>query len=317
MLLYIYKDEICLRKSNSSITIGTIGENKAVIQEIPVKLIDAVMIFGRTSVSTDLITHFAQNGINILYCNKSGRLNAITNSFSASNVNVRLSQAEVYAKSSERLDLARKICRDKIKLQLDFLSKKRNINRGHIEAIKKHSSKLLSCASINEIMGVEGICAREYFKAISEITEFSKRVRHPAKDPLNSMLDLSYSLILSEITSVLTAIGFDVSIGFLHEVKNGRPSLALDILEYFRTDADSFVINAFNRHEVKTSDFDFTDEKCVLSDSGFRKFIEKFNKSVCLTDRIISVCSALKDDITERRGRYAKESESEALYNCI
>lgn len=314
MMLYIYKDEVCLRRNDSSVSIR---KNNCILKQIPIKLIDAVIIFGRTSISTEVIKNLTQNGINIFYCNKSGRLNAITNGFSLSNATIRLSQYNIYINYDKRVSIAKQICRDKINLQLTLLSKKRNIDKKHIRTIKKYLSNLSLYNDINSIMGIEGCCAREYFNALSEITEFSKRIRHPAKDPVNSVLDLSYTLILGEITSVLSAMGFDVSIGFLHEIKNGRPSLALDVLEYFRVYADGFAINAFNRREFNSCDFDITEKSCRLTDAGFKKYIKKFSHSVQISDKIFSVCNNLKKEVLERRCQNGKMSETQPLYNCV
>ena len=314
MMIYIYKDEVCLRRNDSSVSIS---KNNCILQQIPIKLIEAVIIFGRTSISTELIKTLTQNGINIFYCSKSGRLNAITNSFSLSNTNTRLSQYNIYINYDKRLSMAKQICRDKINLQIALLSKKRSIDKQHIRTIKKYLSRLSLYNDINSIMGIEGCCAREYFNAISEITEFSKRIRHPARDPLNSILDLSYSLILGEITSVLSSMGFDVSIGFLHEIKNGRPSLALDVLEYFRVYADGFAINAFNRREFNSKDFNITEKTCRLTDAGFKKYIKKFSHAVQISDKIFSVCNKLKKDVLERGCQNGQKPEPKPLYNCV
>ena len=76
---------------------------------------------------------------------------------------------------------------------------------------------------------------------------FDTRNRRPPKDPVNALLSFAYSLLTSEWTATLSAIGFDPYVGFLHQIRYGRPALSLDLMEEFRPlIADSVVVNAIN-----------------------------------------------------------------------
>lgn len=58
--------------------------------------------------------------------------------------------------------------------------------------------KIAICNNIGEIKGYEGLAAKSYFSAVSQIIEpdfrFSGRNRRPPKDPFNSMISLGYSM---------------------------------------------------------------------------------------------------------------------------
>ncbi|MGL4860368.1 MAG: CRISPR-associated endonuclease Cas1 [Enterobacteriaceae bacterium] len=85
---------------------------------------------------------------------------------------------------------------------------------------------------------------------------FSGRNRRPPKDPVNAMLSFMYSILSKEISGALQGIGLDPQIGFLHEERPGRDSLALDLLEEFRASlVDRLVLTLINRQQVKSSDF--------------------------------------------------------------
>lgn len=48
------------------------------------------------------------------------------------------------------------------------------------------------------------------------------------------MLSFMYSVLSKEISGALQGVGLDPQVGFLHEERPGRDSLALDLLEEFR-----------------------------------------------------------------------------------
>jgi len=54
-------------------------------------------------------------------------------------------------------------------------------------------------------MGYEGIAARYYFSALSELVDdafyFSGRSKQPPQDPFNSMLSLGYTILIYKIYS--------------------------------------------------------------------------------------------------------------------
>jgi len=65
-----------------------------------------------------------------------------------------------------------------------------------------------------------------------------------------------YTLITHECSSALQGVGLDPYVGFLHQDRPGRVSLALDLLEEFRAPwADRFVLTLINRKQIQAKDF--------------------------------------------------------------
>lgn len=115
--------------------------------------------------------------------------------------------------------------------------------------------------SVAETMGMEGDAAATYFGVFNELIRdtgfaFGGRVRRQPTDPVNALLSFVYSLITQECVSALHGVGLDPFVGFLHQDRPGRPSLALDLLEEFRASwADRFVLTLINRRQVQLKDF--------------------------------------------------------------
>lgn len=107
----------------------------------------------------------------------------------------------------------------------------------------RREAALGSLAGANDpqaIMGVEGAIAHEWFGLLAECLpgrwKFIGRNRRPPRDPVNSLLSLGYTLLLSDVRQGVLIAGFDPSLGFLHGDYPGRESLPLD----FRTFLPSF-----------------------------------------------------------------------------
>jgi CRISPR-associated protein Cas1 len=144
--------------------------------------------------------------------------------------------------------------------------------------------KLDAAETINEIMGIEGICAKIYwgcFKKLLKYPSFTRRDYRPAPDYVNSALNLGYAFLANEITTQLFIHQFDVEIGFLHSIHYGRNSLTLDIMEEFRSPfVDGWLLGLFNRKILKEDHFKDEKEGFYLTESGFEKFCSLYHDHV-------------------------------------
>ena len=79
------------------------------------------------------------------------------------------------------------------------------------------------------------------------------------------MLSLAYTLITNDVTAALETVGLDPYVGFLHTLRPGRASLALDMTEELRAYlGDRFVLSLINRRQISPSDFLYQGEQGVV-----------------------------------------------------
>ena len=64
---------------------------------------------------------------------------------------------------------------------------------------------------------------------------FRKRVRRPPTDPVNSVLSFLYTVLFNRVYAAIQVTGMDPAVGYLHSLDYGRHSLALDLMEEFRS----------------------------------------------------------------------------------
>lgn len=143
--------------------------------------------------------------------------------------------------------------------------------------LEKHNIKVTE-GFLDSIRGYEGSAASAYFSAYTTIfpesLHFKHRNKRPPRDPVNAMLSLCYTMIHYESVREIETIGLDPTIGFYHQFKYGRESLACDIVELIRPDVDRFVWSLFREKEFTARDFAYETERsgCYLKKPGRQKF---------------------------------------------
>ena len=97
---------------------------------------------------------------------------------------------------------------------------------------------------------------------------------------MNALLSFAYTLLAADCAHALEAVGLDASVGFLHRDRPGRKSLALDLMEEFRSlAADRFVLSLVNTRSLTGKHFKKTETGAVLmSEEGRKIFLTRWQE---------------------------------------
>ena len=262
--LYITRQESYLHKDRETIVIKN-GDEK--LGQFPAINIGSITCFGQVSVSPFLMGYCAEKGIGLAFYTEYGRFLARVQGRQTGNVLLRRAQyrwADDPEKSVPiaRLMVAAKLANSRAILQREIRNHGENPSLSNmVSRLGISLRRVRTAGSVPETMGIEGEAAAGYFSVFNELLRadgfaFGGRVRRPPADPVNALLSFVYSLITQECLSALQGVGLDPFVGFLHQDRPGRPSLALDLLEEFRAPwADRFVLTLINRRQVSTRDF--------------------------------------------------------------
>lgn len=129
--------------------------------------------------------------------------------------------------------------------------------------------------------GKEGDAARCYFDVFDQLIRvqkdhfrFTDRNRRPPMDRVNALLSFVYSLLAHDVMSALEGVGLDPAVGYLHRERPGRPSLALDLMEEFRSWlADRLVLSLINLRQIQPEGFTQSESGAVMMDKATRKIV--------------------------------------------
>ncbi len=255
--------------------------------ELPVSSLDGIALMGNVQISTQALQFFLQQGVDISYYTYGGEYLGRTAAESSKNIFLRFAQYELYHDEHRRLDYARQIVRNKIENQIRVIEEYRwednTAWKEDVAEMHKLLSRVGEMETSNELLGIEGKYSNIYFHSFGMMFkcefEFHGRNRRPPKDPINVIISLGYTLLTKEICAALDAESFEPYLGFLHGIRYGRKSLALDIIEEFRQPViDRMARKMFNKQMLSKYDFDIQEDRVLLNDDGFRKFCAEYER---------------------------------------
>lgn len=283
--LYVTEPGSRIEKEYQRITITNKDDER--LLSVPISQVSEVVLIGSVGATTQALLALLDVGIGLSIISASGRLRGRLQPVTSKNIPLRhcqyqqatnpdfclqIARSIVLAKLGNQRVLARRICRGR---NLTDNRAFRDINH----AIKQSRQ----AQDLEKLRGLEGLGARAYFRifrqALTTGWEFPKRSRRPPADPLNALLSLGYSLLTHNMMTALELVGLDPYDGFFHSDKYGRPTLALDLLEEFRSViVDSVVLSVINKHILVLNDFQRGEGGgVILKNDGLRKFVFHYN----------------------------------------
>ncbi|GAC1450049.1 MAG: type I-C CRISPR-associated endonuclease Cas1c [Isosphaeraceae bacterium] len=290
--LYILTPGSYLRRDRLNLVIEV---EKVVKMRVPIHHVDGVALFGRGMVSPSVMALCQERGVCLTFLSDSGRLMARVDAPRSGNVLVRREQFRRADRPEACLPLARSFVAGKLQnarttllraaRESTVVDDRQEFGRA-ASLIGEHIEALPLAVVLDEVRGHEGDAARIYFGVVPKLVRAARRAdfpmngrsRRPPLDRVNALLSFTYALVLSDCVSGLVAAGLDPDVGFLHADRPGRPSLALDLLEEFRTlVADRLVLALINRQQVSPDQFVTRDGGGIeLTDVGRRAVIAAY-----------------------------------------
>lgn len=287
--LYITRSEAYLRRENENVLICIDDEVRF---RMPIHNLESIVTIGYAGASPGLMHLCASRGVSLSFLSLSGRLLAKVVPPVKGNVLLRKRQYELSDEHIPSLELARNFILGKI---FNSRSVLRRFVRDHSEKpqvniVARAADRLALCLdklqkadSLDVVRGLEGEAAKIYYQVFDSLILESKKVfsfrgrnRRPPLDRVNAVLSFLYSLLANDCSSALETVGLDPQVGFLHRIRPGRASLALDLMEELRPYlVDRQTLSLINNRQIDERDFVVKETGAVLlNDDGRRKVID-------------------------------------------
>ena len=263
-----------------------VKQGQTVLQEVQLPLLEQVLIFGKSQVTTQAIRECLRRDIPIAYLSRMGfcygRVMAIGRGYR------QLGRYQQQLSLMERLLMARQIVRAKILNGRVLLMRQvRSRSLDGLDRVVRNldylADRALSVVDVESLLGVEGAAAASYFEGFSECLSgadfgFGGRVKRPPSNPVNALLSFGYMVLWNHLLSLVELQGLDPYFAFLHQDSERHPALASDVIEEFRAPiVDSLVLYLINNGMMSAvGDFEFRDGGCFLNESGRKKFLRAF-----------------------------------------
>ncbi|MBN2039377.1 MAG: type I-C CRISPR-associated endonuclease Cas1 [Spirochaetes bacterium] len=269
--LYVTSPEAYVRKEGMTFVVELDGKKA---MQAPLHTIENIVCFGFKPLTPALMEYCALNNITISYLSQFGKFLASVNGAQKGNVLLRKAQYAMHDTEEGSLAVARHIVAAKITNSRNILLRHlRNHDAGEdehkirlaINELARNLKAVEKTDSLDSLRGHEGESASIYFGCFDQLITsqkdticFNGRNKRPPLDPVNALLSFVYMLMVNDVKSALETTGLDVQVGFLHRLRPGRPSLALDLMEEVRAYiADRVVLNLINLKQINYNDFEF------------------------------------------------------------
>ncbi|MDY4835033.1 MAG: type I-C CRISPR-associated endonuclease Cas1c [Frisingicoccus sp.] len=288
--IYVTNELTYLTLDGENLVCKIEGETKL---RIPFENIENIVCFNYVGCSPALMGKCVSKTIPINFISPQGKFLAKVCGETKGNVFLRVAQIDKFrdsglalaqntmaAKFSNTRQLIRRTLHDNPLLRDNVQIKK------VMEVLDSGIEKVFSAKTIEEVMGIEGNCAQNYFSIFNKLITnekvpftFELRTKRPPLDPVNTLLSFVYTLLTSEFAAALETVGLDSYIGFCHSLRSGRSSLACDLVEETRCIVERFVITLLNLQIVGEKDFEKQVSGAVwLNDEGRKKVLTRWQE---------------------------------------
>ena len=192
-----------------------------------------------------------------------------------------LAQTSAYQNKKKRLLIAQKFIEaaayNMVK-NLQYYNRRGKDMEEVMELIKGYASKLSETASIQELMGTEGMIRQTYYDAFNLILndfEMGNRTKQPPLNEVNALISFGNMMCYTLCLRAIHQTQLNPTISFLHTPGERRYSLALDIAEIFKpVIIDRVIFRVLNRKEIQEKHFDRKLNRCLLNQTGKKIFVK-------------------------------------------
>lgn len=198
---------------------------------------------------------------------------------------LRIAQYKAYLNPEMHQSIASAIVQTKMERQHDLLQALKPFFDIDVPEVP-----LIIATDTDTIRGTEASYAESFFNEYSKICitlgyKFTSRhtINHSmrASSLVNSLLNYSYSILQSYIRRSLNACGLDMSIPFLHDLRNDRTGLVFDAMEIERCVAEHSVIQVLDELRRKESNYYYNEHyECMIKEHVIKLLVQKMKSNL-------------------------------------
>lgn len=284
--IYVLTPESYLYHRNQNICLSIGGEEKAVV---PASQVDSIVLFGKNTFSTSLLGFCGKHDITVTFLDSFGNFEGRLCGKVSGNVLLRKRQYDSLSNMDFCLGTTKNIVYGKILNSKNLLMRhartRKNATEGQLlyegaGMLAASAKQLASCLTPDSVRGLEGAAASIYFSRFDAMLSspagfrFEVRSRRPPENEVNAVLSFLYTQLTHDARSALETVGLDPAAGYLHTLRPGRASFALDLIEELRAPlCDRLALTLFNRGQLSSTCFEAENGGVYLNDKGRREVL--------------------------------------------
>ena len=285
---YIYNNGLLKRQDNSIAFVDEEGVKKY----IPIETVSEIYVMSEMDFNTNLINYLSQYGVVVHFFNY---YSFYTGSFQPREKlvsgNLVVNQVNYYTDEEKRLEIAKKFIDGasfNIYRNLRYYNGRGKDVQSYMNRIEELRKQIPKSKSIKELMGYEGNIRKIYYESwnviIDQDINFSKRVKNPPDNMVNTLISYVNTLIYTKVLNAIYNTQLNPTVSYLHEPGSRRFSLSLDIAEIFKPIiGDRLIFSLLNKKQITEKSFTKNLNYLHLTKEGSKTIVAELDKKLQTT----------------------------------
>ena len=259
--LYVDRRDVHLQYDAGALVFRDGDKNGPRVGTVPMAPIKRVFLRGSLTLEASLLGKLGERGVGVVVL--TGKQGKPTLMLGRPHQDAKRRVAQTCLSLDEVfcLQFARQLIHGKLAAQLAWFDQLRSdhprvrypLTRA-MQLLTEHQRRVPSADTLDSLRGTEGAAASAYFAGLRAVVPpslgFTHRNRRPPRDPFNTLLSLTYTMLHAEMAMALHSAGLDPCIGFYHQLSHARESLACDLIEPLRPLADRLCVQLVSRQQA-------------------------------------------------------------------
>ena len=261
-VLYLHEPGRELKLRNLSFSVrGKEGRELAAIAHARV---DRIEVGPAARVGPEVLDHCLATETEFAFVDGYGTLRGSLEKPETDRAELHLLQAGAVLDLEKKLIISRALVDARIRnqrTQLFRLNRRQDLSEvtAALAAMGRHLRKLQQMQTVDQLRGIEGVAAAEYWPALGLLTKGAKhpfRRTRPATDPMNATINYLTAILLRDIRTAVLASGLHPGFGTLHAARDRAEACVYDLMEPLRAPlSEGLAAFLFNANRLRPNMF--------------------------------------------------------------
>ena len=265
-----------------------IVQKKTCTEQYPLEDISHLLVVGGHTIHSAAVSQLIRNGAYISFFEPDGTPVGTIRPFHPENAEEHSEHQHSLPRQRYAILIAQASIKSRLFAieQIQESQKSSLFYEGELDLLYKSLDELEYLIKLDEIRRLHKLSSDMYYEILSRSLSpdlgFRRRTLRPQVDPVNAMLSFGYAMLFGNCYVAAVGAHLNTDLGLLHE---GRGGLIYDLIEPLKAGTVDPIVLQIARKSLTDSDFELSQERCMLSDSLISVIMKSFYTTE-ITDRV-------------------------------